>query len=215
MIKKCTNKNCLLDKESSFFFKNKNTLDGYSSWCKECCKKYKINYRKNNKEKINKYNKEYIASRRNNDKFREKSNAIWRKYYYNNKVKIHKHYNEYQKDRRKKDNTYRLKQNISNTIKISLKKQKCINNNVWSRLPYTPQQLKKHLELQFASWMNWDNYGKASIDKRTWNIDHIIPQSLITYDSLDHPNFLKCWSLDNLQPLESLENIRKSNNVNG
>ena len=49
--------------------------------------------------------------------------------------------------------------------------------------------------------------------KKKWNIDHIIPQSRFSYDSLDHPDFLKCWALENLRPIEILENIRKSDTV--
>ena len=55
--------------------------------------------------------------------------------------------------------------------------------------------------------MSWENYGIY------WQIDHIYPQSLLPYDSMDHPNFLKCWSLDNLRPLEATENIRKGNKL--
>jgi 5-methylcytosine-specific restriction endonuclease McrA len=73
-------------------------------------------------------------------------------------------------------------------------------------MPYTPEQLKEHLESQFEDWMTWDNYGE-------WHVDHIHPQSLLPYDSMDHPNFQKCWALENLQPLEARENIIKSNKI--
>jgi len=54
--------------------------------------------------------------------------------------------------------------------------------------------------------MNWDNHGK-------WHLDHIYPQSLLPYDSMKHPNFQKCWALDNLHPLEATENISKGNKI--
>jgi len=53
--------------------------------------------------------------------------------------------------------------------------------------------------------MNWNNYGNY------WAIDHIKPRSLFTYISPNDPEFKKCWSLDNLQPLEKIENIKKNN----
>ena len=53
--------------------------------------------------------------------------------------------------------------------------------------------------------MTWENQGSY------WHIDHIKPKSLFEYDSIDHPEFKKCWSLDNLQPLEAKENMRKNN----
>lgn len=74
-------------------------------------------------------------------------------------------------------------------------------------LPYTAEQLVEHLESQFDDKMTWDNYGTY------WHVDHIYPQSKLPFDSLDHPNFLKCWALENLRPLEAKENIMKSDKV--
>jgi predicted transcriptional regulator len=74
-------------------------------------------------------------------------------------------------------------------------------------LPFSIQQLKEHLESKFDEKMNWDNYGSY------WDVDHIYPQSLLQYDNMQHENFLKTWSLDNLQPLSKIENIKKSNKL--
>lgn len=52
---------------------------------------------------------------------------------------------------------------------------------------------------------HWDNYGTY------WNIDHIKPQSKLWYDSFECQNFLECWSLDNLRPLEVIKNMKKGN----
>jgi hypothetical protein len=54
--------------------------------------------------------------------------------------------------------------------------------------------------------MNWENYGD-------WHVDHKLP---ITYFNISEPGdeeFMKCWSLDNLQPMWGEENIKKSNKV--
>jgi hypothetical protein len=77
----------------------------------------------------------------------------------------------------------------------------------------SPEDLKQHLESKFEDWMNWDNYGKFNNNKRTWNIDHIIPQAVFPYDSMDEHNFKKCWALENLRPLEALENLKKGNEI--
>ena len=37
----------------------------------------------------------------------------------------------------------------------------------------------------------------------------------LPFESMDEPNFQKCWALENLQPLEASENIRKGNKVYG
>ena len=41
----------------------------------------------------------------------------------------------------------------------------------------------------------------------------IYTQSKLPYYSMTDENFKKCWALENLQPLEASENIRKSNRL--
>lgn len=101
---------------------------------------------------------------------------------------------------------YRIKKNISKMIWDALK-----NNNsskggksVWSYLPYTKEDLRKHLESQFSDWMTWDNYGQ-------WHIDHIKPRSSFNYKTMTEQAFIDCWSLSNLRPLCKIENLKKGN----
>jgi len=62
--------------------------------------------------------------------------------------------------------------------------------------------------------MNWNNHGlyRKNIwndndpSTWTWQLDHIIPYSNLQYDSLDHPNFKKCWALENLRPYSAKRN---------
>lgn len=78
------------------------------------------------------------------------------------------------------------------------------------------EELKQHLENQFESWMNWDNWKLYDVHTWsdndsltwTWNIDHIIPQSRLKYSSLQDENFQKCWALKNLRPLSAKQNIK-------
>lgn len=85
--------------------------------------------------------------------------------------------------------------------------------SILKHLPYTMDQLRQHLESLWEPWMNWSNYGPWSAHRDTWQIDHIIPQALLPYDDFSHPNFLKCWILSNLRPLESMKNIQKGNRL--
>lgn len=68
-------------------------------------------------------------------------------------------------------------------------------------LPYTPSDLKVHLEALFVPGMTWNNYGKA------WHIDHIVPQSL--FDMTNPVEIAKCWDLTNLMPLWKHLNLMK------
>jgi len=119
-------------------------------------------------------------------------------------------------EKRKNDPNFRLRNVISCAIRDYLRKR-CSgkNSSIMKYLPYTIEQLKEHLESQFEDWMSWENYGnsKSSDDKKFWNIDHIIPQSFFNFISLDEEEFQKCWSLQNLRPLDSRENICKGNKL--
>ena len=66
----------------------------------------------------------------------------------------------------------------------------------------------------YIGYIIWENYGgKNNEERKSWHVDHINPQCNFPYDSLEHPNFLKCWSLNNLRPLEKIENLRKNKYV--
>ncbi len=51
---------------------------------------------------------------------------------------------------------------------------------------------------------------REEIDKEKWHIDHITPKSHFNYKT---PEDKECWALENLQPLEAIENMRKYNKV--
>ncbi|MEK6878597.1 MAG: hypothetical protein AABY22_03265 [Nanoarchaeota archaeon] len=174
---------CLIEKELDEFAKCSKDKFKKTSKCKQC------------------YN-EYTKSRR-------KQINIWRKEHRLKNSIIEKHKrSKYRKQKRQSSPEFRLKCNVSKCVWEALKKQAAKKNSpTWKKLPYSPLALKKHLEKQFEIWMNWDNYGTK------WSIDHIIPQSLFPYDSLDHPNFFKCWDLNNLRPLESSLNSSKGNKL--
>jgi len=79
------------------------------------------------------------------------------------------------------------------------------NYRKWQTLVgYTVEDLKSHIEKQFDTDMNWDNYGLNG-----WHIDHKIPRGAFNYSKTTDDDFKRCWALKNLQPLWAKENIRK------
>ena len=105
---------------------------------------------------------------------------------------------------------YKLRKGVSKIILFYLKKQLMPKTSAtWINLPYKPNDLREHLEKQFDNNMSWDNYGIY------WTIDHIIPQSKLLFKDFNDENFLKCWRLENLRPLEKIANIKKSNKLIG
>jgi hypothetical protein len=200
-----------------FFMRGTNQKVPYwYNFCKECYnKKAKVKnskYRKKNKEILKVKKKEYYQNNKNDPEFQETR----RQSRHNGKSRRR----ENEKLKRKIDPIFRLRDNVRTMIRLM------IFNNYGSKsgssineyLPFTIQELKKHLENQFEPWMTWDNHGKYNVkiwndndqSTWTWQIDHIVPQSELPYQSMNDNNFQKCWSLSNLRPLSA-----KTNSIDG
>ena len=100
-------------------------------------------------------------------------------------------------DKKMKDPFFRISRAIGGGIWYTMRKEK--SNAAWQDLVgYSLQTLKEHLEKQFDNKMTWDNYGSY------WHIDHIKPKVLFTKKEVKD-----CWSINNLQPLEKIANLKK------
>ena len=98
-----------------------------------------------------------------------------------------------------------LSERISTGIRLSLVDGK--NKRKWeSMVGFTSEQLKTHIENQFVGGMNWEN-------RNLWHIDHKIPISAFNFTTSSDLDFKRCWSLDNLQPMWAMENIKKGNKL--
>ena len=145
---------------------------------------YHKEWQKNNRDKLNSYHKEWRE--KNIDRHRENKRT-------------------YQKHKRHTDPIYKLISNFRTAIYIVLKENNLQKYaHYFDILGYTPEDLILHLEKQFNDGMNWDNYGE-------WHIDHIKPISSFIFESSEDEEFRKCWSLENLQPMWGIENIKKGN----
>jgi len=99
-----------------------------------------------------------------------------------------------------------LRSGIRHSFLRGLKKR--TKTGIWSELPYSIEEAKKHLENQFAVGMSWKNHGKL------WDIDHIIPQAALPFTTTRDPNFKKCWGLANLKPMLKSKNCAKGSRYN-
>jgi hypothetical protein len=106
----------------------------------------------------------------------------------------------------------KLRHRVSKTINRALRRAEGSKkgNSIIKYLPYSIAQLKEHLESQFEAGMSWENWG---FGEDCWHIDHIYPHSKLPYDTMEHPNFQKAWSLSNLRPLWQTENLAKSDKI--
>lgn len=200
---------CTVAKAPVEFHNNRYGKHGKTNQCKGCCAIRDKKFRDNNKEKIVAWSNRY---RENNP---EKIAQRKRDHVENNREWYREYHREYKANLRSTDINYRIKKSMTTSIRQALARLNETKGgaSTFKHLPYTPQQLKEHIESQFEDWMSWDNWGQASHDRRTWNIDHIYPHSKLPYTSMTDENFKKCWALENLQPLDAFENIKKSNKI--
>ena len=65
------------------------------------------------------------------------------------------------------------------------------------------EEFKKHIELKFEPWMNWDNYGLYNGESNYgWDLDHIIPIS----SAITEEDVYRLSHYTNFQPLCSFTN---------
>ena len=166
-----------------------------------------IDFKSKNREYIKKYNKFYALKnkedlsekrKKKRSENRDKLNTDSIKWRSLNKDKVisynRKHGPLY---RKRYPWIYACRTLINNTTKRFGTKKEDTTINL---LGYSALELKIHIENKFLDGMSWDNYGK-------WHIDHIIPVSKFTKDTpINVVN-----SLDNLQPLWGIDNLRKGN----
>lgn len=152
-------------------------------------------YYENNTEKVNKTNKKW---QENNPEKVIQYKLKWQK---NNRDKVKIYENRYKKKRRKNDSKFHLRCKMSSSVAKSLKNGK--GGKSWLELvPYTLEQLKKHLEKQFQPGMSWKNYGE-------WHMDHRTPLAAHNFTKPEHTDFKRAWALSNLRPMWAKENMLK------
>lgn len=220
-MKKCSK--CKQVKSSKEFNKNRSKADGLHGWCKSCRKQGRIKYYQKNKKRLNRMsidyyyqNKDYLLKKgkeyysNNKEKIKKRGTAYYRK----NKEKILEQKKDYYKNNRESINIYRTKRKQNSLIKlrenVSSLMSKVLTRgkggkSIFDILDYSFEDLKKHLEEQFYGNLNWESYGSL------WSLDHIIPQSLYIFVSVEDVEFKKCWSLKNLRPLKKGQNSSKKN----
>ena len=203
-------------------FSYKNKKKGYfSPYCKVCDRARCREFHKDNYGVNEEWTKKRIeGNRKSSLKNPELYAEIKKRWYSENRdltiqrskarsriPEVRKERNRRHKERCATEPAYKMKCLVNGAVYDRLSgRRENRDKTVWQALPYTSEELREHLEKQFEPWMNWENHGE-------WHIDHIYPQSKLPYDSLDHPNFQKCWALENLRPLDSIENIKKGNKV--
>jgi hypothetical protein len=198
----------------------------YTSGHKEKIKANKKRYRLDNREKLLKIDKQYRLD--NKDELNKKS----RQYNSDNKDELKEYKKQYDlthreernkraRQKRQSDPVSRIMDNASRSINKMLKRNGSSKQGKRSKdhFSFTEATIRAYIESLFSHpdnldedgniWMTWDNQGNYDPNRKTWHLDHIIPQSKLQFNSYEHPNFDKCWALENLRPLEAIKNLKK------
>jgi predicted DNA-binding protein YlxM (UPF0122 family) len=179
--------NIMLDEPGQKYRGGKSATDKrYAAKHKKEIAEYNKNWQKENRAKLRNYHRGWRNV--NKDYVRiYKRNAIKQRYH--------------------DDPMFRLNHNIRYGVWASLKERGIKKDGrTFEILGYSSDQLKQHLESQFQPNMSWENYGE-------WHVDHIKPISSFNFKSHKDPEFIQCWSLDNLQPLWGEENWSKGSKI--
>lgn len=171
-------------------------------------KEYFRMYREKNRDKINarirKWSKGEEASRKKQE-YREKNRETAREYHKEyRQTEYRKNYlknffKNYYVNRSFKDHNYKMRIMLRNRIYKALNNQLKADTTM-KLIGCSMEELWQHLESQFQPGMTRKNHGK-------WHIDHIKP--CISFDLTDPKQQAKCFHYTNLQPLWSIDNLKK------
>ena len=152
-------------------------------------------------------NKEYMSNKSKTwyEQNKEHRKQYHKEYREKNIDKIRQTKRDYERNRKARDPLYKLISNFRTAIYTVLKESNVDKyGHYFDVLQYTPEELINHLEKQFKDDMTWDNYG-------IWHVDHKFPITSFDIQEMGDEEFMKCWSLGNLQPMWGIDNIKKSN----
>lgn len=173
--------------------------------CKLC---YEKEYRKKNKERLNKWHKKYADSHREtmNQQARDRYNdpnhsrkakdKKWRK---DNPDYIRSKANEEYKRKYKKDPKWTVARCVRRRFAMAIK-NKSKKSSVWTLVGLTYEGFVLHIESLFKPGMTWENYGE-------WHLDHIEP--LFKFDHEDLEQLKIVWYYKNIQPIWKEDHYEK------
>lgn len=214
-MKRCLK--CGIDKPETEYHKDKSRKTGLRESCKDCRCKYKkvihkkcvrcgLDFKLTGKRKLQKYCSKQCAIKTNREEKRIRDKM--------SRDSINSYVRTYRINRKKSDPLYRLTINIRSNVRNSfLSKYWRKDNTTKDIIGCSYEEFRHHIESQFESWMNWDNYGLyTGQEKEGWDIDHIIPIS----SAKTKEELIKLNHYTNLRPLCSKINrvVKKHKIIN-
>lgn len=208
MNKQCTK--CQAVKGLDSFKKDPRYSGGFVNWCFDCAREYRAAHYQKNKEKVQAQNSAWHLQNK------EARNEAMKQAYLKDPAKHAARVSAAKKadpDKYRESNKLNARKRRAERIDVRLRSRissqfrYCLGTGkggmtTAAMLGYSIQELKAHLERQFARGMSWANMGD-------WHIDHIVPLSSFQITAPDDPALRQAWALPNLRPLWAAENIKK------
>ena len=215
---------CNQEKPIEYFYKRKDSKDGYRNQCKDCKdlidknnknknRQYYLDLKKKyylkNKENLSKKKREYYF--KNIEYIKEKN----KEYRENNKETLaeknrqwqrnHKEYRCEKYHEKMQNELYRIKVNLRSSINNYLNNRGiCKTKKTQEILGCTYEEFKNYIEQQFQEGMNWNNRGE-------WHLDHIIPMA----SAKNAEEAIKLCHYTNFRPLWAIDNLKKGAKIEG
>jgi len=140
------------------------------------------------------------------NKRRRDNPDLARKWMINNPEKNRESQRKSVKKRMRNDPAFRATTNMRKRFGQVMKGVKIGGSAHYSgMLGCTTEEFNEHMQSMFTPEMTWDNYGEY------WVVDHALP--VASFDHTDKKQVKRCWHYTNLQPMEAMENIKKSDKI--
>lgn len=181
---------------TEFFTPNRKALDGLFGVCRACCRARDRERRKLNPAPIRA--KKRALYEKNAERERERARLF---------AQTEKGRACAKRAMAKRQEKYWLYDRMSSSIRRYLKfgAQKGGLSQWVKFLPYSMEELERHIERQFTKGMTWEKLRRGLI-----HLDHIVPiKSFGPVSSPEDPSFQACWAIHNIRPLWARQNQSK------
>jgi len=102
------------------------------------------------------------------------------------------------------DRKFRLHRLVSRAMRRSLSGDKKGGLSWLAYVPYTLDQLMRHLAKTIPEGYGWDDFLSGKL-----HIDHIVPIAAHNFMTTEDPDFQRCFALKNMRLLPASENMHK------
>jgi thiol-disulfide isomerase/thioredoxin len=182
------NKDILIEKSKNYYYKNKDIVSQKN-------KEYRNRPEVKEKRKIT------------NKLYKEKNKEKFKKYREDNKLKIREYSRIRCNKKSKTDISFRILKNLRSRIRFALKKGQIKKADTTENLlGCTVPEFKAYFTSLFTKDMSWSCFMAGKI-----HIDHIIPCA--KFDLTNEEQQRMCFHYTNLQPLWSIDNLRKGTKI--